>query len=584
MTARKILLAMSILMLASICWGQYSTTVTQGATNITGNLPTVNAWHALGGQCGLGMAEGGDGYILCMNTAHNIYSYDLKTRTYISMDAMGTSMIQLAIGDGGRIYALSTAGTCKTIYKWSGTAWVVVPGCMAQIAVSPNDTSLVGTNAGNTWISVKGDGTDWVQISGGGLGQVLSYVSASSSASMCGIGSVHIGKGWGNGIYTSSGGTFTQLATQPSNQPIGCVMTHNALIAWNATWLAIYDLTAQTWTNVSGLSTISGVSAFSLGTILAIGPGGQPYHLNAIAPYTSAQLSGAFTGCPSDTQPCPPSGVTHEKQIRVQYPSGLGGALGDYSGAPTDPTPVSSLAFTGNCDLLFGNPNDPGCHPTVSGAVLCSVVGSSIYTPGYIPCYIGIWRPAPVDNLSIPKPWPTGATIHVYFDGTFWPGGGCPTPSYCKFFTGVSSWTGAVPSANLHYQNMGVITGGCGGLWPCGMQYPFIYVTGAHGGSSENFGMQSTPGTGHQWDIVAVLTDVIAANNTHELQMTGAHEEGHNQMLDDCHPGAPSGTPGWQCTASDQSKTVMWWVGDPSNPVSPMPCDMDWATIYRYIF
>jgi hypothetical protein len=592
MTARKILIAMSILMFASACWGQYSTTVTQGATNITSYLPTTNAWKALPASVAFNHpAFAADGSVYFLDSSGCPWKYDLPSQAYTKQTAMGCQagtggLKGLAAGDFSDIYIIATDSSCGTpatdIWKWqpATSTWARIGFCGSLLKVTAGSDGTAGVlrSDGSIWTNQV---PLWSQISGTGYLDISIY----STSSMCAVHSVHVGKGWGNGVWTWNGSAFVALAAQPSGvlTTSGCTMGRNTIVAWGPTWLSIYDLASQTWTNVSGLSTFSGVSAFSLGTILALDSGGHPYHLNAIAPYTSAQLSGSFTGCPTDTQPCPPSGVTHEKQIRVQYPGGLGGAMGDHVGSPTDTTVVSSLDFTAGCDLLFGNPTDPACHPNVTGAVLCSVVGSSIYTPSYIPCYIGIWRPDPVDNISIPKPWPTGATIHVYFDGTYWPSGACPTPAYCKFFTGVSSWTGATPSANLHYQNMGVIPGGCPTGWPCGMQYPFIYVSGAVGGSSQNRGMQST-GTGHQWDIIGVLLSVIAANDTHELQMTGAHEEGHNQMLDDCHPGAPPGTPGWQCTASDQSKTVMWWVGDPSNPVSPMPCDMDWATIYRYIF
>ncbi len=60
------------------------------------------------------------------------------------------------------------------------------------------------------------------------------------------------------------------------------------------------------------------------------------------------------------------------------------------------------------------------------------------------------------------------------------------------------------------------------------------------------------------------------------LEITGAHEEGHNQGLGDCDPNNPK----WPCTA-DVTNTVMWEGLDARQPHSPTACDILNANSWR---
>jgi hypothetical protein len=104
---------------------------------------------------------------------------------------------------------------------------------------------------------------------------------------------------------------------------------------------------------------------------------GHPYHWNVYAAYINGAMTGSWNGCPFAQTPCT-SGVTHTGTMQVNFPHGIAGAQGTWTGSPTVQMNANSWDATASCDLLFGDANSPECHPNVGGGAVCNMTLASL--------------------------------------------------------------------------------------------------------------------------------------------------------------------------------------------------------------
>jgi hypothetical protein len=399
------------LFIASLSWGQYSTTYNGGVTDITSYLPTNSAWKSFpqGGFCDSGsLTIGGDGYIMCLSSG---YPYATTAQgTWTLQTAMETNLYGLAVADQSHIYSLihATCATDHNVALWSGTAWITKTGCLKQINAGSVDGTLVGTNS--YWYAYQSTdgGNTYTEISGGSLGPYLSYIAASSSYSMCGVGS---------GNAYSRVGTQTAFTALPASgvTPIGCAIYQDAnpgIFVWDAGGVVkLYDFISNSWSLVKSTIGMVNVASETKASTIALDTYGDPYHLNVYAGYMSGTTTGSLNGCPPPTT-CN-GGATHTGTLKITYPHGLAGARSQQTVSPTTNMNVSGFDFSPTCDPIFGDPSDPECFASVSSdsGVVCNVSQQTLHTPPAPP-------PLPKSNtygewdtshlLMISEPWGNG--------------------------------------------------------------------------------------------------------------------------------------------------------------------------------
>jgi hypothetical protein len=142
---------------------QYSTTWYPGVTDITGYLPTVNAWKQIGSAtCSKGISVGRDGTILCDDASGHIWTFVASSQTWDpnAFGQMGNGIGRVAVLDAGNVYELGSLGlqepTCQhqghgamSLAVWHGpnySNYVGLNGCLTQLSVA-SDGTLAGTNA-----------------------------------------------------------------------------------------------------------------------------------------------------------------------------------------------------------------------------------------------------------------------------------------------------------------------------------------------------------------------------------------------------------------------------------------------------
>lgn len=180
---------------------------------------------------------------------------------------------------------------------------------------------------------------------------------------------------------------------------------------YGVAWLL--NQAGSAWNSLPGLTVGSLVAGFDKSTLMALDTSGHPYHWNVYAPSITGTTSGSWNGCPGPGN-IYHIGTTHTANLTLQVGSSYIGVPGTDTESPTTNMHAVSWAAGGICDLLFGNPNDPECHPTATGAVVCNQTGTNLGSPA---------APELDCLLNIPPPrlvgWAPGTAVNVYIS-SYW--------------------------------------------------------------------------------------------------------------------------------------------------------------------
>lgn len=386
------LVVASLLLTASVAVGQYQTSFTKGAYDLTQNVKTgLNVWKALpgGGTCqpGSGSMSFGGHLYYCVGTDGNPWKHDRRTHSWSIDTALGASgMSALAVKNASAIYAIWTSSACpapdKMLWYWTPSAGWNYPGgtypagtqkCLSHVSVG-GDGFMAGITQGSgeqniLWKSQDG-GKTWNQWASG-----YTYVSMWNQNEGCAIstsGAIYsVGL---NGSPTNLGGSNF----------VGCVYGDRpfVLMAWDASGhVSMNDEQTGAWDTVSGLSAshIAGINKYM---IVALDQNYHPSHWNIKAKSITATTTGTWnSGCPSPGNPCHPT-TQHRSTVKAWFSSGHGI---NGSKSPSVETIVWNGAMNNQffdvnpgCDPLWGVPTDVECIVESSGGETCLQSGAGI--------------------------------------------------------------------------------------------------------------------------------------------------------------------------------------------------------------
>jgi hypothetical protein len=334
-------------------------------------------------------------------------------------------------------------------------------------------------------------------------------------------------------------------------------MKHTLFATWDTTGaVRLLNQSGSSWSSVSGL-TVGSLNVSGKATLMALDASGHPYHWNVYAPAVSGTTSGQWQNCPGPGNICNPN-ATHTGKLQVTFPHGVSGTMQTqtipYNGAMN----LSSWDAGTECDPLFGNPNDPSCAPMSSGGAQCNQTGANIENPGTpaIPCILNAVPPRLVG-------WPiTTHSVNVYISDHW------NATEMIAICSGISAWTpfnliayscqtaSAPPSrSSSNY------------IW---VSYNPAFVGAEPWSTNDPCGYyRQCPTVGgavvHPWIQIGPFSDA-------QLMGVAAHEEGHDNWLENCN--------NCQYGGSVMGSQGTW---ESNQPIAPTACDMFWAAIWELI-
>jgi len=595
MRVKILLLLLCSVLLSASSWAQYGSTLGGHIQDITTSCKLsggVNCWKALPAHSFTSVSVGSDAFTTFLDASGNIWTYNFSTESYVEQTTWGTAH-GLAVVSGNTIYGLLSDSACPTggyqvsQLNVSNGTWTRFPAwCFNKIAASRDGYIIAGWTDGTIWETNNPAAGSWTWLWGGTGYTPATQISIASATQILAVRS----DGTAN-LY--NGSTWTQQATGV----LSCQITKQGRIYClsapygNNTWL--FDHSIGCWSCELVSPTMGSLAGVLKNIIVGLDSNGQPYHLNLLAGGFQANLYGSSNGCPVQT--CPP-GAVHTGTVQVSIPNGFNGqaASGNYS--PSSNMNLLSADFSGSCDLIFGNPNDPACNPNATSSVYCHSSLQNIFTGIPLPCIL--------PSLNIINPdeeyFPGGSKINVYFDGS---GANMNAANTSALFSGIDGW--AVPPYNsapfvgaYTFVNKGIVTtsNSCGyasvprggGHYyyqnlPCNPAYPFIIVGQTPTPDLNGYSMSPAEfggGGSNKW-YAAILIPIEVLTQTSGFTIYsdytfGAHEMGHLIGLADCYGGA-------SCPTKEQ-QTVMYGQYDSSQPTEPTTCDYSWANVYWEFF
>lgn len=365
------------LLFACLSWAQppYHTTWSIGLTDLTGQLATVNAWHAMPAKTLIWRGMGADLTIYDLDSAGCGWTYNWTNKAYTQQTSWGCGYSEISVRNGNSarpimVALLKTDATCpsgtKRLYWWFGSGAVEwEPVCDAHLFGGRKDTQL----------EINQNGTGHTQLWRGaagykdmGTGFTAGYLVDSTMGCAIQNGNIY--------QISRTSGDFFLLQHQPGATATGCAIGNDVLFAWGSNWVKMYGANAGTWTTVTGLTGLRGMVTGPAGSTFAISSTGLPYHLNVYPGFITGTTSGALNGCPTIGNPCP-GGTVHTGKIKVCMPGGMGPGCAGYTTQAVSPTTnmnVTSFTYSTGCDPIFDY-NDGPCVPTYGGDVICSASG-----------------------------------------------------------------------------------------------------------------------------------------------------------------------------------------------------------------
>jgi hypothetical protein len=166
----------------------------------------------------------------------------------------------------------------------------------------------------------------------------------------------------------------------------------------------------------------------------------------------------------------------------------------------------------------------------------------------------GTWAFPCLTNLVPPKwaGWPKKSTVNVYIDNSYW--NSAQLLAICE---GITSWSVAnLNSYSCHNASAPIATGNY--IWVVYNPSFLDPLSGMPMGKNNNFGSGR-----------AVQHSIITLGPFDNLQGAAAHEEGHNNFLDNC--------PACKLGGSLMGSQPTWSTFQPNTPT---PCDLAWYAIW----
>jgi len=410
------------------------------------------------------------------------------------------------------------------------------------------DGSVVSVGGGHTvWLATGFSLTNYTQL--GTLGNVTQCSVGSAAYIACTDGSVHK---WANGAWSTIPGVtgVTEVAIDSN----GTLYAHGG----NS---YIYHYNGSGWDQllggpVSSLTTGGSMNTWAVASTLGTS---NVWRFPNKSATLSATLSGNTTcgsgGCPS--------GAKHQGQITAQFVTLSAGGQ-TTTGPPVDPPTFISLTAQDTSHDIFSCLENgfldqkcltqgPGNNPPRSdSSVLCTAAGG-VFTE-FITAVLPPACIIPRKNIG----WSDGGNVNVYINAYDYPYGSI---AYIGIVAGIRSWYPAnfityiplmtngvpTPEPTQRYIYVSKQTGSVGENNPCG---PYNKCPAHSGANLFNAWMK------------------IANNLTTLAQYTGeaAHEEGHDNFLDNCDFSCPTGG----SVMGPQPTNSL------NQPQAPTICDLFW--------
>ena len=384
-TLAALTIAVLAFSLTTTAQSHYNATLSYGFVNNISNCHANNCFLQTNGLAGGGtgtftqISSGYDLSVFAVDLNGAIWSLPVASSSKSLWTKTGMNNVNgtnytakwVAVRSATEIYAgfMSTCGQTPQIYRWDGTAWRSIQGCLDEASITSDDT-LIGINYSNstlyyttdpatstnspTWVAV---GSGWTHVGG---------LSASAAVGTRGTALYTIdltnntGTAW-------SGASPVQSLTTTYDSELFIVTTSKIVYQWD------FKATSPSWTSLAG--TVSSIFGSSLGSLFALNSN-TPYHFLGVALSASASVNGYYD-CNQFPNGCP-HGAVHTATATTQFPHSYFTIHShSASGSPSTNLDTTMFDVSSACDPLFGDPSSPECavEQLSGGKVMCSIMG-----------------------------------------------------------------------------------------------------------------------------------------------------------------------------------------------------------------
>lgn len=373
----------------------YQTTESYGLADNIGNcvanncLVTTNRGSGGGQVSFVQVSTGYDGTVMGLDGAGNVWSIPLAPASggsvWSKIPAMtNASLKQIAVRNSGEIFALMPTVACNgsgyKIYKWGGSSWVGVNGCLQEISITADDT-LVGFTAYGMWYTlnpnVSSNNPTWTHLN-----------TVSNYSHVAGVSFQQTYVTIGNTLYSMN--LSSGVATLVAGNPPSVANTLGALTASPDGFLFVvaqfpgrngnlfsYNSQSGTWINLliaqgTSVSFVGGNSRFFL---FAQSTTNILSHVLMLS-VTHTTTTTGYYDCGVSNAGCP-QGAMHTVYAYGNFTHSSNPNQSDsVTVTPWSTASVSHLDTSLGCDVLYNDWGGVEClvsNPT--GKVVCSIMG-----------------------------------------------------------------------------------------------------------------------------------------------------------------------------------------------------------------
>ncbi len=186
------------------------------------------AWHGINGA-GVTIAVAADGDPLVINSAHRVFERIQVSPGVLGwLEAPGT-LNDIAVNQNNVLWGIGTNPLPDGfgIYRWTGTAWVGLPGAGVKIAVAPNGDPIVVNSAHQAY---AWDGHGWLPLPGR-----VTDIAEGPDGALWGVGTNPVNGGFGVYLFTSRGwvgvpGGAVDISVGPTGLPAVVNSSHHIYV------------------------------------------------------------------------------------------------------------------------------------------------------------------------------------------------------------------------------------------------------------------------------------------------------------------------------------------------------------------
>lgn len=335
------------------------------------------------------VSGGGTAALTQISTGYDFSVYGIDTSGYVwtlsqmtattastwskpaAMNTLGYPAKWLAVRSSTEIYGafMSTCGATPQLYRWDGSLWHPIGGCLDEISITSDDT-LLGINHSNstlyyttnptvsnynpTWVTV---GTGWTHVTGRSATQAIGVQGTTM---------------W---IINLTSNTASVLSGAPAVNSLTATSDSYLFVVTTGNVAEVYNLNTSnpTWQTLIG-GNIAHSVAGSLRSSVFFLSGTTPYHLLSVALTASMNVNGYYD-CSRFPNGCP-IGSYHTATARAKFSNGYFGQTGQSAGSPPTNLNAYSYDVAGYCDPFYGDPTSSYCQVQIgNGQVNCSMMG-----------------------------------------------------------------------------------------------------------------------------------------------------------------------------------------------------------------